>query len=1107
MYLVLRRAAYVGLLAALSTTSAAAADFTVPAGTTDPGTKTVGGTDQGTIESGATLETSGTSITQSGASTGVIIDNFGTLRSGNRGIDTSGGSATRTITLNNHGEISTSDDTFRVNTDVTNGTITVNNFGSMTSASGQILDFASMSSSAAIVSIDNSGTMQAFGHDALRVGGGTIEIRNTGSILATDSVSRAINMNYGTAIASFTLYNGEDGVIRSIDDAVRFSDVPTVGQITIENHGTIESIGTGDDAGQALDLNTVRATGISIKNYGLIQTQDADAIRPGQGGVVENWGTIIGRAVDPNDSSDGIDFQDTNAGEVINHAGGVIEGARHGITGKLPTTVTNEAGGLIKGNNGSGLNFDTLAADGPMTVINYGAIVGVANPDADYGDGDGVDIDAIGHIYNYGIIRGEGSIGTKEGDLLTATSEAIAIGGGIIVNGSTAYRDALISGVDNGILVDDSETGNAFEAIAIANYGRIEGLDGFGIRIISAEANVIENFGTISGSNGVAVEFGVGDDLFVHHAGATVEGYVDGGDGSDTLRLGTETGAFDLAAIGDAATYRNFETFGISGVWTLRGTTAFSGETRIEDAAALLDDAGLSGSDVHVVDGMLLGTGTLGSLTAVGADISPGSADGTPGSLDVVGDVSFDAASSLTINVRGVASSINSEGAIAIEDGASLIVQGTGGCAPSAPCTILSSVYGITGTFDVDNRLAFLDANVDYIGNDAFLELARNGASFESVGRTRNQRSVGRALDDSGSGSPLYDEAVGMTEAGARHAFNQLSGDTYASQVAVTAQEEVTFAGLLLGRLQDFSGKSGASNKASPYAPPYRLMPAPSDGGPAMASGAWATVTGQSIDMDGDGNAFGVTSRSGGVAAGFDARWEATQLGIAASFSSGRTRTDGRFHEIEGDTVRIAAYGATQLADLVLKGGVSAGWTSYDSDRWVQVGGISESARGSYDGHTTSAFAEASYPIAMQAFKLEPFAGLMVTNVDSDSFTERGAPSTGLWVGGNDETLAFSTLGLRFASVVHYDGAALIPKANIGWRHAFDGDPIRTAMQLPTGSEFSVEGLPIAEDSVTLGLGLEGRFASGITLGIGYQGDFADDASSHSGQAGIRVPF
>jgi hypothetical protein len=57
---------------------------------------------------------------------------------------------------------------------------------------------------------------------------------------------------------------------------------------------------------------------------------------------------------------------------VSNHAGGLIDGTRHGITGDNPVTVTNEANGVIKGEAGSGINLDT-ASDTTTTITNHGS--------------------------------------------------------------------------------------------------------------------------------------------------------------------------------------------------------------------------------------------------------------------------------------------------------------------------------------------------------------------------------------------------------------------------------------------------------------------------------------------------------------------------------------------------------------------------------------------------------------------------------------------------------------------------------------------------------------------------------------------------------------
>src|ERR1700742_493677 len=63
--------------------------FTVTTGSTDTAAKTVTDAETGTVQSNATLSVTATAITWSGATqpSGVIINNSGTITSGNRGID------------------------------------------------------------------------------------------------------------------------------------------------------------------------------------------------------------------------------------------------------------------------------------------------------------------------------------------------------------------------------------------------------------------------------------------------------------------------------------------------------------------------------------------------------------------------------------------------------------------------------------------------------------------------------------------------------------------------------------------------------------------------------------------------------------------------------------------------------------------------------------------------------------------------------------------------------------------------------------------------------------------------------------------------------------
>ena len=108
--------------------------FTVATGSTVTTAKTVGNNDIGTIEAGGILSDT-TDITWTGGSTapGVVIDNAGTISATTRGIDTSGSFSTGSFKFVNEAGaklISSGNDAFRINTNISSGTITVDNSGS-----------------------------------------------------------------------------------------------------------------------------------------------------------------------------------------------------------------------------------------------------------------------------------------------------------------------------------------------------------------------------------------------------------------------------------------------------------------------------------------------------------------------------------------------------------------------------------------------------------------------------------------------------------------------------------------------------------------------------------------------------------------------------------------------------------------------------------------------------------------------------------------------------------------------------------------------------------------------------------------------------------------
>ncbi|MFG1344763.1 autotransporter domain-containing protein [Xanthobacter autotrophicus DSM 431] len=1131
-----------------------AGSFTVPPAT---GAQSVSGSDTGEISSGATLSGGASNaITWSGAATtspGVIITNAGSVTSTKRAIDTAS-NVSGLFTLTNTGSVSSTDDAFRINGTLANGTVIVNNDGTISSTTGQALDFDKATSSTATVTIDNSrtGTITSAGSDAIRLGGGTIEITNAGAISTTSSGKRAIKFdtasNFDT-LQSFTLTNEFGGTITGTDDAIKISSTTTSTAspvISITNAGTIRST----SGGQAIDLGDIYSTHatITIKNEatGLITGADNDAIQGTNGLTIDNYGTIssyyaAGTADTQNNSA--IKVSGDDQGQPItltvnNYAGGVISGAYHGIkaTGTDDTLIVTNYG-AIEGRNGSGVN-----SNGTGIVTNYGTISGTFDPAASFGDGDGVDFDQAGTVYNYGTIQGLGSKGTKPGESKPSTSEGIAIGGGTIVNGDATHTSALISGANNGILVDDSNGGDAFAAMSITNYGTIRGLDGYGIRYVNSGVDAsksltVVNYGTISGTT-YAVQMGAGNDLFVYGAGSSVSGIVDAEGGADTLQLGRngENVSFDVSLLGNAATYRNFErlTASTDSFTTLSGSSDFAGavvfdQSTVSLQGASLANASLSVSGTALIEGNLFGWGTVGSLSTSGvANIDLASSVSLFGTLNVVGNAAIAGTYVVDVNTAGNSDFINVGGKTTIADGAEVAMLGE--LAWGTRYTILSSQGGVSGSFALNVYTPidylFVDPALSQDTNNVYLALERNGVAFASYARTANQRAVAGALERIGSGpkvntSELFSDFVTQTAASnPTLALSQLSGDIHATLPGVIATENMLVNDILLSRLREFGyqGAGGPSqalgfggpavlsyaDPASPAAGAFKALKAP-----AAASGpvysAWAQGYGQWLSSSSIGNAVAADTNVGGVLMGADVAFSNYSFGLAAGYSSASTSGDNGSADTE--TWRIAAYGAAAFDALKLRAGATYGWSSIDSSRFVALTG--EAPVASYDGTSANLFAEAGYGFAFGQVALEPFAAIAWTRVDLGAFAESNAPVAGLASAGTSFDNTYSTLGVRLASsFVLSGGMTATPHASAGWRHAFgDVTPEATLTFVNTGTAFGVDGLPIATDSLVASAGLDFAFGTGVTFGIAYDGMVGGDTTYNAGKASLSVRF
>lgn len=509
---------------------------------------------------------------------------------------------------------------------------------------------------------DDTGTVTASG--SLTVGGGAVAVtvtgnnatlNNQGSIRQTGS-GRAIRDNTGAT--GVVIINGSAGngaaLIQTADaDVIQMSKANA--SVTLNNYGSMISLNASAGGAQAVDFSSITGGANVVNNFsgGLLQATEADAVRAGVNGVVNNNGTIRS-LTSTGASSDGVDAQGNSGIKIFNGATGLIEGGRHGITGgqdnagaSFVIDLTNLAGGVVRGSNGSGINLDGFNKNQTANIINHGSIIGHGLT----GDGDGLDVDGLATIVNTGIIRSVNAFSAPADGM--AYSEGISFGGGAVTNSGTIeglvsagntnavgrgitlagndlsngtreglYGNATITNQAGGLIRGQSDS--AIVAVGAASGHTVSIFNNAGATIqgggatnaaikTGADNTVIVSGGNINGaSSGKAIEMGSGNNSLTVTGGSIVGGINGGVGGANTMLV--QVGAGNGFAYAGSISNFNSVEFN-SGDTTLSGVSTYSGATVLTGGSLTLDGA----NRLAATSELVLNGGAL-RLTNAGAD-------------------------------------------------------------------------------------------------------------------------------------------------------------------------------------------------------------------------------------------------------------------------------------------------------------------------------------------------------------------------------------------------------------------------------------------------------------------------------------------------------
>jgi autotransporter-associated beta strand protein len=509
----------------------------------------------------------------------------------------------------------------------------------------------------------------------------------------------------------------------------------------------------------------------------------------------------------------------------------------------------------------------------------------------------------------------------------------------------------------------------------------------------------------------------------------------------------------------------------------LVGHSSFSGATTIE-SGTLAVMGSLASSVMVASSGRLSGSGSVGGLSVLsGGVFAPG--DGL-GSTQVAGTLSFAAGSIFEVDVTPrAADRTNVLGPITINGG---IVQVRASGTPFDPLTrftILQSGGSVSGTFaGVTSDLAFLTPSLEYRARDVILALRRNDIEFGKAASTANQLAVANTLQTLGS-NPLFDAVLVQSAAGARLAFDALSGEILASTgAAVLARAAV---------LQNAMGN-------------HRIQ---SDG---VAVWAEAARSDGRFEERVEGSAS-FRSNADYLLGGL--QWRRGNL--ATMLAVGQVIDDLVMPERESEAqIESFIIGGEfvfgEVRGVRVAGGADYAMHEVDTNRSTFFPGFAEQITSSRDGEGFSIWGEVAHVTKLKGVTTEPFAALSYNRVSLDAVRETGG-STALETRSSKLDPLTALLGVRLSSALALGRATLTPRAELGWQRRFGTvQGMLDAALVSGGSGFTINGAAVPRSAAKVGLKAELDLRRAL-VSVGFDATVGSSADQVSARASVAVPF
>jgi outer membrane autotransporter protein len=965
----------------------------------------------------------------------------------------------------------------------------------------EVLEFSDLSSAGSATLINRNNAIMAFQGNsapanAVIINSGVVDFSGTSGTAGNNKISAAAISGSGQ------LYLGRNELtIGSTGQSTTLSGTINDGGISPAKGGSLVKAGAGTltltGANTYSGGTTIGDGTLAISSDASLGVASGDVTIDGAELQFNNgFNLSAGRTINLTANGGNLDVQNfdvTAPGEVAG-AGALGKAG----TGTLTLTGVNTYSGSTLVNNGAlaiggqgaianssgvslagGTAFDISAANGDV------AVQSLASPSASstvvLGDNTLILSGTSNDVSFAGSINGTGGLTKSGANTVTLSANPNYSGSTTVLDGTLQFAGP-VSGLAAPILVDGNLTiANPFSNVLTA------AVSGSGT-LTQAGSGSLALTGINTYSGGTIIESGT--------VIAAVQNL-----GTGTI---TNDGALVIAQPVSAAFAGGIDGTGSvtktgRGVLELTGSGSLSGPTQVQEGELKVNGTFAYTAVTLDRDTRLTGSGTVGGLIVnEGARVSPGNSIGT---LHVAGNVLFAPRSiyDLDIERSGISDRIEARGRARL-DGGTVDIDPDRGRYSLDPYTILVAARGVSGRFEgVDGAdFAFLTPVVDYYSDRVTLTLERkivppgpDPKRFSSEATTANEFATAEGIENLGTGNVLFDTVVGTSVAGARQAFNALSGEIHASAVTSIYADDRLIESTILGRMR---AAAPADAIASPAFDSRRFV-------------LWGQALGSWAQTRSNRNAASLDASTSGFMIGGEFTLDDTyRLGAAGGFTRTSFDVDGRMSSGSNESVFGTFYGAAAWGAVNFTAGASYSGHDLQTDRTIAFPGFSDIGGASYDGYTGQVFGEVGYKLSYGAVDIQPFAGASALRLHTDSFREEGGPAA-LAGYARDHDLLTTTLGVQ-ASARLSQAAPLSVTGLLGWRHAFGHVAPTSHLAFEGGaSSFVVSGAPVDRNALVAEAGLNWSPTGAIQIGVAYSGQIGAGAQSHAFKGNLDWRF